>query len=325
MEQTESAPVRRWDPIVKLTHWGIVAAVIGNALVTEEGSGWHVWVGYGLAALLALRLLWGLIGPAEARFSAFPPSPGRALDHLGDIGRGEVKHHASHNPLGALMVYAIWAVLLVVVGSGIAMSGPPPADPAAVSGEREGKGGEGGKGEGKETEEEEAEEGREAGSKVLPVALPSGAAAARVREERGEDEEAEERRENGRKPIATSAAPQGKSSGEALELGGGEERREAAERREAMAQASAAPLASDAVAAMGDPAGLTATGEVGEAGEAGEGGEDEGEEALEEMHEIAVNLLYVLIALHLAGVVFETRRSGRQIVQAMIPGGSRQG
>lgn len=63
---------KRWDPIVKLTHWGIVAAVIGNALVTEEGSGWHIWIGYGLAALLALRLLWGLVGPREARFGSFP-------------------------------------------------------------------------------------------------------------------------------------------------------------------------------------------------------------------------------------------------------------
>ena len=43
------------------------------------------------------------------------------------------------------------------------------------------------------------------------------------------------------------------------------------------------------------------------------------------MHEIAVNLLYVLIALHLAGVIFETRRSGHEIVGAMIPGGNRQG
>ena len=73
---------RRWDPIVKLTHWGVVTAVIANAIFTEEGSGWHIWVGYGLAALLGLRLLWGLIGPSEARFSAFPPSPNRALAHI---------------------------------------------------------------------------------------------------------------------------------------------------------------------------------------------------------------------------------------------------
>jgi cytochrome b len=220
MEDQAKAP-RRWDPIVKLTHWGIVAAIIGNALVTEEGSGWHIWVGYGLAGLLGLRLLWGLIGPAQARFSAFPPSPGRAIAHIGEIKNGGSTQHHSHNPLGALMVYAIWAILLVVIGSGIAMSGPPPADPSAVSGEA----GEGG-------EEKEGEEHASLGNLLIAPAYA---------EEGGEEE-----------------------------IGG------------------------------------------------------EGKELFEEIHEIAVNLLYLLIALHLAGVVFETRRSGREVVGAMIPGGNRR-
>jgi len=118
-------PARRWDPIVKITHWSIALAVLANALLTEEGSGAHVWVGYALAAILALRLLWGFIGPAEARFAAFWPSPRKALAHLRDIRTGTVTHHASHNPLGALMVYAIWACLLTIIATGIAMAGPP--------------------------------------------------------------------------------------------------------------------------------------------------------------------------------------------------------
>jgi hypothetical protein len=42
----------------------------------------------------------------------------------------------------------------------------------------------------------------------------------------------------------------------------------------------------------------------------GQGREGE-EKPLGETHEAAVNLLYVLIVLHLGGVIFETRRSGR--------------
>ncbi len=273
MEETAPAP-RRWDPIVKLTHWGVVLGVIGNALVTEEGSGWHIWVGYGLAALLGLRLLWGLIGTRNARFSAFPPSPSRAIDHLGEIGRGEVTRHASHNPLGALMAYAIWATLLVISASGIAMSGPPPADPAAVSGEKD-EGGE----KGEKGGDEERVEARERKTADQPA---SPAAAARIQGE--EREEAEER----------------------------------AEARERMPAQAAAPAA---LPATGEPAvdNLAAYAEAGEA----EGEEEGGEEALEEVHEIAVNLLYVLIALHLMGVVFETRRSGREIVRAMLPGANR--
>lgn len=200
---------RNWDPVVKLTHWTIVLAILANALLTEEGSAAHVWVGYALAAILALRLLWGLIGPAEARFTAFPPNPARALRHMGEIRRGEKTEHTSHNPLGALMVYAIWSCLGVIIATGIAMAGFPPQG-------------------------ESHEEGR-------PAAYASA--------EYGEERE-----------------------------GGGEE-----------------------------------------AEEAREGGEGHEEGGMEELHEIAVNLLYLLIVLHIAGVVFETRRSGRQVVLAMLP------
>ena len=48
------------------------------------------------------------------------------------------------------------------------------------------------------------------------------------------------------------------------------------------------------------------------------GGEEE-EGVLAEIHETAANLLYILILLHIAGVIFETRRSGRQVLVAMSP------
>lgn len=204
---TAITKTRRWDPVVKLTHWTIVAAILANAVITEEGSAAHVWVGYALAAILALRLLWGLIGPAEARFTAFPPSPARALRHIGTIRRGEQAEHASHNPLGALMVYAIWSCLGVIIATGIAMAGFPP---------------------------------------------------------QGESHEED-------RPAAYASAEYGEESEEAEE--------------------------------------------------AREGGEGHEEGGMEELHEVAVNLLYLLIVLHIAGVVFETRRSGRQVVLAMLPRG----
>lgn len=201
---------RRWDPVVKFTHWSVAIAVLANAVITEEGSIAHVWVGYALAAVLGLRLLWGIIGPHEARFRAFPPSPGRALEHINAIKAGRQTHHASHNPLGALMVYTIWGTLGVIIASGIAMSGIPDRSPFARS------------------------------------------ATAQLEGEAGGDRFGEPER-------------------------------------------------------SGDE-------EEDEEGEEGEEG------ALGEVHEVAVNLLYLLILLHLAGVLFESRRSGRHIVMAMLPG-----
>ncbi|MGY6635699.1 MAG: cytochrome b/b6 domain-containing protein [Erythrobacter sp.] len=204
MTETTTLPRRRWDPIVRITHWSIALAVLANAVITEEGSGPHIWVGYGVAAILALRLLWGLVGPAEARFTAFWPSPRKALAHIREIREGKVTRHKSHNPLGALMVYAIWGCLLTIIATGMAMAGPPPWN--------------------------------------------------------GEAEAAKHR---------TTA--------------------------------------------------VTAQSYEVEAEEEGDEGEEGEEGPLGEVHETAANLLYLLILLHLAGVIFETRRSGKQVLVAMAP------
>lgn len=124
-----------WDPIVRITYWGIADAVLLNGIATEEGSRIHVWVGYAALALLALRLLWGFIGAPEARFSAFPPSLSAARAQIADMLAGGHHAHRSHNPLGALMVYALWSMLAVVAPTGIGMAGLPLASRPCDGGE----------------------------------------------------------------------------------------------------------------------------------------------------------------------------------------------
>lgn len=46
MTETTTPAHRRWDPIVRISHWSIALAVLANAVFTEEGSGPHIWVGY---------------------------------------------------------------------------------------------------------------------------------------------------------------------------------------------------------------------------------------------------------------------------------------
>lgn len=115
----------RWDPLIRMTHWGVAAAVLVNGLINEGGSTWHIWIGYGVAALLALRLIWGFIGTEEARFTSFPPSLHAARIHVSDMLAGRHRPYRSHNPLGSVMVYALWAMLLVVTATGIGMAGSP--------------------------------------------------------------------------------------------------------------------------------------------------------------------------------------------------------
>jgi cytochrome b len=116
------ARVRVWDPLVRLTHWSVAVAVLLNAVLLDEESAAHVWIGYAALGLVALRLLWGAVGPGTARFSAFPPSVPAALAHVRDTLAGRARPHLSHNPLGALMAYLLWASLLAVCLSGILMT-----------------------------------------------------------------------------------------------------------------------------------------------------------------------------------------------------------
>lgn len=120
--QTKSH-VTLWDPIVRITHWGVAGIVLTNALITKGGSVPHVSLGWGLMALLLLRTVWGVLGPREARFSAFPPNPVAALRHLRGLVAGRAREYPSHNPAAALMVYAFWATLALVVATGLVMTG----------------------------------------------------------------------------------------------------------------------------------------------------------------------------------------------------------
>lgn len=112
-----------WDPLVRLTHWAIAASVIANGLITDPGKALHVWIGWIALSILAVRLIWGLIGPTEARFSSFLPDPRAALSHVVDLLRGNrPRDYHSHNPAGAMMVYGLWASLLVVIVTGLIMT-----------------------------------------------------------------------------------------------------------------------------------------------------------------------------------------------------------
>lgn len=119
----QATPPTLWDPLVRISHWGIAFVVIANGVFTNGGSATHVWIGWVGMALLLMRLVWGVIGRREARFSAFPPNPVAAVRHLADLLTGRPRDYASHNPAGAMMVYALWASLALVIGTGLVMTG----------------------------------------------------------------------------------------------------------------------------------------------------------------------------------------------------------
>lgn len=111
-----------WDPFVRVFHWTLAAGFVANAVLTDPEHDLHRLVGYAIGALVALRIVWGLMGPRHARFASFPPSPSGALAQMADMASGRRRVHLGHTPLGALMIYNLLLTLLVIVGSGYAMT-----------------------------------------------------------------------------------------------------------------------------------------------------------------------------------------------------------
>jgi len=112
--------VRVWDLPTRIFHWALAACVLGSL-----GTAWapgdlvevHAKLGYVALALLVFRLLWGIVGGRWSRFASFLYSPASTVAYLRQ--RGHPDHLVGHNPLGALSVFGMLAVLFAQVGTGL--------------------------------------------------------------------------------------------------------------------------------------------------------------------------------------------------------------
>ncbi|MFM2075194.1 MAG: hypothetical protein RJB34_1499 [Pseudomonadota bacterium] len=110
----DTTPVKVWDPFVRLFHWSLVSTVLLNQFVLESGETAHEWVGYLASALVLSRVVWGFIGSKHARFADFFPSPSRLMRHFSAVRKGQHPQYVGHNPLGALMMLALMATVLLL-------------------------------------------------------------------------------------------------------------------------------------------------------------------------------------------------------------------
>ena len=123
--------VRVWDLPTRLFHWALALCVVGLVISANVGGNWMNWhlrLGYAVLTLLLFRVVWGLVGGHWSRFASFVYAPRTVLAYL--RGQSRPEHSVGHNPLGAFSVFALLAILLAQVGSGlfsddeIAFTGP---------------------------------------------------------------------------------------------------------------------------------------------------------------------------------------------------------
>lgn len=110
-----SRTVKVWDLPLRLFHWLLLICVAG-ALVSVQlkAMDWHGRFGLAVLGLLVFRMVWGFVGSTHARFVSFAPRPSSLMAYLSGRWDG-----LGHNPLGALSVFAILAVLAFQAVSGL--------------------------------------------------------------------------------------------------------------------------------------------------------------------------------------------------------------
>jgi len=112
-----------WDPFIRVFHWSLVV-LFAVAFVTEDDALLiHVWAGYFIGLLLALRFVWGLVGPHHARFTDSVYSPSRVWAYLQDLLRFHARRYLGHSPAGGAMVVVLILALGGVVLSGLILYG----------------------------------------------------------------------------------------------------------------------------------------------------------------------------------------------------------
>lgn len=117
MENGDSVKV--WDPVVRLFHWTLLAAFVTAALTGFNLLKLHVFAGYFIGALVAIRVIWGFAAKGDARFDSFVRHPMVVIEHLRDMARLQHKRYLGHNPAAGLMIVALLASLFATVLTGL--------------------------------------------------------------------------------------------------------------------------------------------------------------------------------------------------------------
>ena len=118
---TAEPTIRVWDPVVRVFHWTLVTA-FATAFLVEEGGRLHDAAGYVVLGLIAVRLVWGVIGPEHARFASFVPTLAGLVSYLWGVARGKPARFLGHNPAGGVMIVLLLATVFTAAASGWLMT-----------------------------------------------------------------------------------------------------------------------------------------------------------------------------------------------------------
>ncbi|ATD00050.1 cytochrome b/b6 domain-containing protein [Pseudoalteromonas spongiae] len=105
-----------WDGFIRFFHWSMVA-LVATLYYSAENSLMevHFVAGFTLLALLATRIIWGIIGSDTAKLSALLHSPKSTIAAF----KGQQQPKPGHNAAGSYMVIAFLILLISQAVTGL--------------------------------------------------------------------------------------------------------------------------------------------------------------------------------------------------------------
>ncbi len=116
-----------YDLPTRFFHWAfallfVIAFVIGKTVDDESRLfSYHMIAGLGIAFLLVLRLVWGLIGSRSARFSSFRLNPIELIQYFKDAVFSKTRSYLGHNPASSYAAMVMFACAMGLAFTGILM------------------------------------------------------------------------------------------------------------------------------------------------------------------------------------------------------------
>jgi cytochrome b len=120
IDMKDEVNVKVWDLPTRLFHWTLVLSFASAYLTAKFHFGFlHSLIGYFLCLLLLVRVILGFAGNQYARFKSFIFSPQETIEYLRAMFRNNPRHYFGHNPAGALMVFALLGLMLLILLTGL--------------------------------------------------------------------------------------------------------------------------------------------------------------------------------------------------------------
>ena len=100
---------------IRLYHAALAILVIAAYFTGDELEGLHNWLGYAVAAVILMRVLWAAVGPRQLGISRLFPD----LTELAKVRR------LNHPMISRTLLAGIVITLLLATGTGLLMEPPP--------------------------------------------------------------------------------------------------------------------------------------------------------------------------------------------------------